>query len=149
GTGPPRGPPRPTWPSALAPLNPCLRCLVPAVMRFACSGAVPSRSRSARCATTPTLASMACFSFEIEDVFDLGVGFKGITLIGPPIETSGGLAVGDRLLVPTKDGGWAACECVEFPLVNLGPERAAWVRVSVTGVLPHDVQIGRRANRDS
>lgn len=92
---------------------------------------------------------MPCFTFEIEDVFDLGVGFKGVTLIGPPIETAGGLAVGDVLLVPTKDGGRAVCECVAFPLVNLGPERAAWVRVSVTGVLPHDVQIGRRANRDS
>jgi hypothetical protein len=92
---------------------------------------------------------MPSFSFDIEDVFDLGDGFKGITLMGPPVQTSGGLAVGDTLLVTTKNGGRATCECVEFPLVNLGPERVAWVRVSVTGVLPHDVQVGSRANRDS
>jgi hypothetical protein len=30
---------------------------------------------------------MPSFSFDIEDVFDLGGGFKGITLIGPPVET--------------------------------------------------------------
>jgi hypothetical protein len=71
-------------------------------------------------------------SFDI--VFDLGDGFSGITLIGPPGETSGSLAVGDTLLVPTKDGGQASCEGGEFPLVNLGPERVAWVRVSITGV---------------
>ena len=96
-----------------------------------------------------SLASMPSFSFDIEDVRDLGDGFTGITLIGPPVETSAALAVGGTLLVPTKDGGQASCECVEFPLVDLGPERVAWVRVSVIGVLPRDVQTGRRANRDS
>lgn len=109
---------------------------------------MPHVARSARCPITSTLASMPSFSFDIEDVFDLGQGFKCITLIAP-VETSGGLAVGDALLVPTKDGGKTSCECVEFPLLNLGPERVAWVRVSVTGVLLHEVQTGRRANRDS
>ena len=70
-------------------------------------------------------------------------------MIGPPIDSSGGLAVGDMLLVPTKDGGRAACECVEFPLVNLGPEWVAWVCVSVTGVSPDDVLIGNEAHRDA
>jgi len=63
---------------------------------------------------------MACFSFEVRDVSDLGVGFTGITLIGSSIGTSAGLAVVAMLLVPTKGGGRAACQCVEFPLVNLG-----------------------------
>jgi len=57
--------------------------------------------------------------------------------------------LGDTLLVPTKDGGQARCDCVEFPLVNLGLDRVGWVRVSVTGVSPDDVQIGSRAIRAS
>jgi hypothetical protein len=69
------------------------------------------------------------FSFIVEDALELGEGFEGLTLVGPPIETSSGLAVGDILLVPTKDGALARCLCVEFPLVNLSPERVAWVRV--------------------
>jgi hypothetical protein len=32
---------------------------------------------------------MPSFSFDIEDVFELGDSFRGITLIGPPFETSG------------------------------------------------------------
>jgi hypothetical protein len=44
---------------------------------------------------------MPSFSFDIEDVFELGDGFKGITLTGPPVATSGSLDVGDTLLVPT------------------------------------------------
>jgi hypothetical protein len=90
---------------------------------------------------------MPDFSFDVEDVMELGEGYKGITLIGPPIETSGGLAVGDSLLVPTKDGRQAPCECVEFPLVNLGRERVAWICVSVAGISADDIQIGGRASR--
>ena len=93
--------------------------------------------------------SRAGLSFDIEDVFYLGGSYNGITLIGPPAETSGGLASGDTLLVPTKTGGQTGCECVEVPLVNLGPDRVAWVRVSVTGISPDDVQIGSRATRAS
>jgi hypothetical protein len=89
------------------------------------------------------------FSFTVDKVIDLGDDPATVTLIGPPNETSAGLAVGDTLLVPTNDGGWSTCVCVEFPLVNLGPERLAWVRVSVTGVSPGDVRIGSHANRDS
>jgi hypothetical protein len=95
------------------------------------------------------LALVPPFSFDIEDVFDLGDGYKGITLVGPPVDTAGGLKTGDILLVPTSDGHRALCECVEFPLVNLGPERVAWVRVSVTGVLADHIQIGTRASRAS
>lgn len=64
------------------------------------------------------------------------------------METSGDLAVGDTLVVPLRNGVWARCECVEFPLVNLGSERVSWVRVSVTGVWPDDVQTGTQARRE-
>lgn len=90
---------------------------------------------------------MTSFAFEVVDVFDLGDGYKGVTLAGPPFDTTGGLGVGDTLSVPIRGGGRKACECVEFPLVNLGPERTTWVRVSVLGVLPDDVEVGRRATR--
>lgn len=92
---------------------------------------------------------MPSFSFDIEDVFYLGEGYEGVSLFGPAVDTSGGLAVGDILTVPTKGGGSARCECVGFPLVNLGPERVSWVRVSVSGVSPDDIQVGKRANRAS
>lgn len=92
---------------------------------------------------------MRSFAFDIADAFQLGRDYMGVTLIGPPVNTTGGLAVGDTLLVPTKDGGRAPCECVEFPLVNLSPERAAWVSVSVVGVSSEEVQVGERATRQS
>jgi hypothetical protein len=95
------------------------------------------------------MLTVVVFSFDIEDVFDLGGSHNGITLVGPPAETSGGLGSGDTLLVPARNGGQARCECVEFPLVNLGPDPVAWVRVSVTGVSPDDVRIGSRATRAS
>jgi hypothetical protein len=91
--------------------------------------------------------SVPTFAFDIADVVDLG--YKGITLLGPPVDTSDGLAVGDTLLVPTKEGGLTPCECVEFPLVNLGPERVRWVRVSVAGASLDEVQLGARAIRQA
>ena len=90
---------------------------------------------------------MPSFAFEIADVIDLKEAYKGITLIGPPVDTTGELSVGDTLLVPTKEGGRTPCECVGFPLVNIGDERAAWVRVSVVGVSLDEVQVGARADR--
>lgn len=90
---------------------------------------------------------MTAFSFDVQDAVDLGEGYT--TLVGPPVETSDRLAIGDGLLVPVKGGAWVRCEVVEFPLVNLGSERSNWARVSVTGVSPDDVQIGSRASQDS
>lgn len=78
--------------------------------------------------------SVSAHADDIADVFDLGDDYKGVALIGPPVNTTGGLAVGDTLIVPTKEGGRASCECVEFPLVNLGPERIDWVRMSFVGI---------------
>ena len=96
---------------------------------------------------TSTLTLVPSVSFDIEDVFDLGDGYQGVTLVGPPVDTSGGLKSGDILLAPTRHGDRALCECVDFPLVNLGPERVDWVRVSVTGVMADRIQIGSRASR--
>lgn len=92
---------------------------------------------------------MTAFSFTIVDVFDLGDGYDGITLIGPAGEASGDLAIGDTLLVPTKLDHRASCECVQFPFVNLGRDRSGWVLVSVTGIATDEVQIGGCASRDS
>lgn len=86
-------------------------------------------------------------AFDISYAIDLGDDSNSITLIGPPVETSGGLVVGEMLLVPMKDGGEATCLCVEFPLLNLGPERIGWVGVTVTGVSVDEVQVGHRASR--
>jgi hypothetical protein len=89
------------------------------------------------------------FAFDIADVVDLGDDHEGITLVGPPIDASGGLEIGDTLLVPTVEGDHTPCECVGFPLVDLGPERASWVRVSVGGVMLDEVLVGARATRQA
>ncbi len=89
------------------------------------------------------------FAFEIHDVFQLGDGYEGdATLVGPPLSVSAGLAIGDTLNVPTTvEGTSRLVTCVEFPLVNLGPDRLSWVRVSVMGIRADDVRVGGRAIR--
>ena len=89
------------------------------------------------------------FAFEVRDVFHLGQDFAGeATLVGPVTRSAGGsLALGDMLEVPTEDGETRQVQCVEFPLVNLGPDRIEWVRVSVVGLGAHRVRIGGAAAR--
>jgi len=91
------------------------------------------------------------FAFEIRDAFELGAGFPvGATLVGPLVSVSTALAVGDMLDVPTTTEGMSRLvTCVQFPLVNLGPDRLDWVRVTVSGIRSHEVRVGGRAVRAS
>ncbi|WP_132197824.1 MULTISPECIES: hypothetical protein [Kribbella] len=96
--------------------------------------------------TTPPSADGE-FAFEVHDVFHLGQDHAGeATLVGPVTRSaSSSLALGDTLEVPTEDGETRQVQCVEFPLVNLGRDRAEWVRVSVAGLGADRVRIGGTA----
>ena len=89
------------------------------------------------------------FAFEIRDAFELGAGFPvAATLVGPLLSVSTALAVGDTLDVPTTtDGTSRLVTCVQLPLINLGPDRLHWVRVTVSGIRAHEVRVGGRAVR--
>ena len=89
---------------------------------------------------------MSTFAFEVSDAVSIK-GLKGdATLIGPPSH-DGTLQTGDYLTVCTANGREVMVECVDFPLINLGGDRTDWVRVSVRGIAPDDVQIGSIASR--
>lgn len=91
---------------------------------------------------------MDAFSFDVRDVLLLGDAFLGdVTLVGPRRSEDRNLAVGDSLALIARDGQPRRVTCVQFPLVNLGHERGDWVRVSVTGVRVHEVQLGAYATR--
>ncbi len=89
------------------------------------------------------------FAFEIRDAFELGAGFPAAaTLVGPLLSLSTALAVGDTLDVPTTTEGTSRLvTCVQFPLINLGPDRVHWIRVTVNGIRSHEVRVGGRAAR--
>ncbi len=55
---------------------------------------MPPRALACRRAPTSTLTVVPDFSFDVADVLDLDGRHSGITLIGPPVETSGALSVG-------------------------------------------------------
>jgi hypothetical protein len=87
------------------------------------------------------------FAFEVADAIALDRRRNAqVTLVGPLTFRNIDLAVGDRLSVPTLSGDKEA-ECMAFPLVNLGPERVAWVRVTVHGVGADEVLVGGTARR--
>jgi hypothetical protein len=98
---------------------------------------------------TTTPSADGEFAFEVHDVFHLGQDHAGeATLVGPVTRSAGrSLTLGDTLEVPTEDGETRRVQCVEFPLVNLGPDRAEWVRVSVAGLGAHRVRIGGPATK--
>lgn len=88
------------------------------------------------------------FEFEVRDVLEPDLGFKGdATLVGPRLSAGSKLAVGDRLDVLCVDGQSRPARCVEFPLLNLGPERVDWVRVSVVGIEAMQLQVGATASK--
>ena len=96
-----------------------------------------------------TLQRVPPFTFDIANVLILHKDRRSLTLIGPVIDDTNGIAIGETLLVPTRLGRLTPCECVDLPLVNLGPERMHWARVTVVGVSLDEVLVGARATRQS
>jgi hypothetical protein len=103
-----------------------------------------SPADEARIATLPYVSA---FAFEIRDVLVFDERDTRITLIEPVVDSKLGLSVGDSISVPLSTGATSICQCLAFPLVNLGHDRTAWVRVSIDGVAPGLVLIGGNAIR--